>query len=762
MPILPAQLAGILDRIEQPGNFYAAGVAEIHTPSLTVEGIGPVALPLLPMQAEQLVAVAERAPYGKGKETLVDTEVRRTWQIGADKVRIAGKHWQKNLDGIVAQVANKLGVNGTVIAELYKLLVYDTGSFFVSHRDTEKTAGMFATLVIILPSVYSGGELVVRHRGEEARLELNVSDPSEVAYAAFYADCKHEVLPITSGCRLTLIYNLLRTDQNQASEPPDYGSEQADITDWLREWGQSLEAEESDAPQKLIYLLEHAYTQAELSFAALKGTDASRGIVAAAAAEQADCDLHLGLLTIHEYGSAEHAYYPSRRGRYREYEDNEEFEIGEVIDRFQKLSNWRKPDDSRPAFAEIPFENEEVCLPEGETLEPEEVEFSEATGNEGASYERTYQRAALVFWPRRRRLAVFNQAGLSITRPYLNDLAERWVRSGKGFESPLWQEAHELSGHILRTWSQSNQTYRHLETSGDRASILNSLFRLQDKVRIDAFLSKISAEGNYGMGDNENLVLAIGLLPPSRAIELIECIVAKRAAIDPAACADLLARCSLAAWSGVPPSSLFSSAKSLVDVLPGDPQTPPPTNYRSRQALTDPLFVVNLMAALERISPGDLAEQAADCLLTRSATYGLDAILVPALLKLSGQTGAATGRLRTACLEHLGQRIAKTLEPPADWTRANTLSCKCKHCAELGRFLVDPGLKEWFFKASQHDRSHVEHSIKQAACDIDMKTDTRGRPYTLVCVKNQASYEKRVRQCEQDLRNREALAQLTN
>jgi hypothetical protein len=39
------------------------------------------------------------------------------------------------------------------VADLYKLLAYDPGSFFVNHRDTEKVAGMFATLIIVLPSV---------------------------------------------------------------------------------------------------------------------------------------------------------------------------------------------------------------------------------------------------------------------------------------------------------------------------------------------------------------------------------------------------------------------------------------------------------------------------------------------------------------------------------------------------------------------------------------------------------------------------------
>jgi hypothetical protein len=45
-------------------------------PGLTVEGVGPVALPLLPAQAEHLIAAAERAPYGRGEDTLTDISVR--------------------------------------------------------------------------------------------------------------------------------------------------------------------------------------------------------------------------------------------------------------------------------------------------------------------------------------------------------------------------------------------------------------------------------------------------------------------------------------------------------------------------------------------------------------------------------------------------------------------------------------------------------------------------------------------------------------
>jgi hypothetical protein len=49
-----------------------------------------------------------------------------------------------------------LGASERVAAEFHELLVYDTGSFFVDHRDTEKASGMFATMVLVLPSTCSG------------------------------------------------------------------------------------------------------------------------------------------------------------------------------------------------------------------------------------------------------------------------------------------------------------------------------------------------------------------------------------------------------------------------------------------------------------------------------------------------------------------------------------------------------------------------------------------------------------------------------
>ncbi|MBL8398675.1 MAG: 2OG-Fe(II) oxygenase, partial [Candidatus Accumulibacter sp.] len=152
MPAITPHLADILRTVNRPGDFYAYGTHDFFLPRLEVADVGQISLPLLPAQAEQLIAVAEQAPYGRGADTLIDTAVRKTWQIAADRILLGGRHWENDLGQIVARSAVGLGVLEPVTAELYKMLVYDAGSFFVSHRDTEKAPGMFATLVIVLPS----------------------------------------------------------------------------------------------------------------------------------------------------------------------------------------------------------------------------------------------------------------------------------------------------------------------------------------------------------------------------------------------------------------------------------------------------------------------------------------------------------------------------------------------------------------------------------------------------------------------------------
>ncbi len=193
----------------------------------------------------------------------------------------------------VSTVTDGLGCTGTDIsAEFYKLLVYEEGGFFLPHRDTEKTNGMFGTLTIVLPSVHCGGELVIRHAKREVTVDLSNPETSELTFAAFYADCEHAIKPITQGSRVCLTYNLLQQrrpgEKNKPITAPLYDSEADRAEEILEQTFQK-----SDAPAKLAWLLEHQYSPAGLSFSGLKGRDAALAKVVRHAARRAECALHL-------------------------------------------------------------------------------------------------------------------------------------------------------------------------------------------------------------------------------------------------------------------------------------------------------------------------------------------------------------------------------------------------------------------------------------------------------------------------------------
>lgn len=730
---LPAALAGV----RRSGDFYVNGVFAWRAPLLSVEGIGPLALPLLEAQAKRLIDVAEFAPYGRREETVVDVTVRNSWQIDAKSVAVSGARWSEALAEVVARVAEGLGVEGAIEAVFYKLLIYEPGGFFLDHRDTEKCPGMFGTLIVAPPGIYEGGELVVRHRERDALLDLKSSDPAEAWFAAFYADCRHEVRPIESGYRLVFVYNLRRKDAGSMPEPPFYGVQARSAAVLLSLW-----REEEEAPKKIVFPLEHAYTPAELSFAALKGADQAAAKTLHAAARDAGCDLHLALLTIEESGVAEYTGSSSRRGRWGAEEP--EFEAGEVFDRSARLDNWRSVSDESCDIPALPFHEDELSPPEAfEDLEPDEEYFGEATGNEGASFERTYRRAALVLWPSENFLNVVAGADMNDALAYLEALALR----ATSVEDRA--RAAELADAIAARLAEAEWFPCRANELTPPARLLGLLQRLDHVRGVETCFERVLPARGFEPQDVETALAALSLVAKERRASLVERVMAGAAPQSFAACAKLLSR--LAELSDA--RRFHAAASHLFAALPPCSTEEPEWRRRAPKAEE----IADMLAALRRIDE-DIDARAAGRLLTEQRTYGFDEILIPALCllaergELSGPDSALE-RLRAACLKHLRARAAESIAPPSDWCRTSTLGCKCGDCAEFSRFLADPARKEFVLRAAEATRSHLEQTIHAAKADIDVKTLRQGRPYSLICTKNQASYDRRVEQRREDLQN---------
>lgn len=139
--LLPIQrAAAALAAIDGPGSFCARRSMPIDALEMSVADVGRIRLPLTPQTAERLVAAAEPAPFGRGEETLYDPTVRDAWQIPGDAIDIYWPIWNHHLADVLADFHDDLGLpDGTLCAELDKLLIYGPGQFFAPHRDSERS-----------------------------------------------------------------------------------------------------------------------------------------------------------------------------------------------------------------------------------------------------------------------------------------------------------------------------------------------------------------------------------------------------------------------------------------------------------------------------------------------------------------------------------------------------------------------------------------------------------------------------------------------
>ena len=462
-------------------------------PRVLVDGVGELSFPVPRAQIGALVDAAERAPYGKGTETLVDTSVRDCWQIGAGSVELAGRAWPDSFAKVMDRVAEGLGVpGGRLGAELYKLLVYRPGGFFAAHRDTEKIAGMVATLSLSLPTAGAGGELVVRHGEEETTFDMSAEEPSELAFAAFYADCPHEARPVTSGHRVTLVFNLfLRSGADGPLDAPDYADLTTRIAECLTEW------RNEGVPEKLVWLLEHEYSEDGLSFDTLKNTDAAVAKVLREAADHAEFELNAAVLRIEEWGSPEfHLGYDRW-----DWEDDVSATMGELVDRWEVLDGWAAGDGSRPPFGQLPLEDGELLPRDAlDDALPDEERLKGSTGNTGPTLELTYRHAALVAWPREKTVDILADAGIDGAVAWAAIQCARARDTGDG-------TVRRLLSRLTELWPVGEDAYRRQ----DRAAML-CLLRTAGEGDLAADFLRRVVMPNYDGSENEALAVVMEVI----------------------------------------------------------------------------------------------------------------------------------------------------------------------------------------------------------------------------------------------------------
>lgn len=128
-----------IDTVQSAGTFATFGeIEKFVLPGISIDPVGLVRLPLSQEDADALIQISRLAAFGDGSKTVVDTSIRRTWEIDGTAVNFLNPQWQSCLEQIVESVAEELGIPGgssRVEAEFYKALLYEPGAMFKAHKE---------------------------------------------------------------------------------------------------------------------------------------------------------------------------------------------------------------------------------------------------------------------------------------------------------------------------------------------------------------------------------------------------------------------------------------------------------------------------------------------------------------------------------------------------------------------------------------------------------------------------------------------------
>jgi hypothetical protein len=157
------------------------------------------------------------APFGDGKKTRYDRRVRDALQLKAEGGGFSIEGFDPQSAGILKKVQRVLVPHdpNPMSAELYTVNIYTAGGHFAPHKDTPRGTDMLGTLVVCLPSQFSGGNLVLSHQGVVQKIDwgsaIQKQKPSnQLHWAAFFGDVDHQIERIWRGARVTLTYLLRR------------------------------------------------------------------------------------------------------------------------------------------------------------------------------------------------------------------------------------------------------------------------------------------------------------------------------------------------------------------------------------------------------------------------------------------------------------------------------------------------------------------------------------------------------------------------
>lgn len=697
--------------------------------SLSVEPVGSVIFPISAKVAKSLIVEAEPARYGLKDKTLFDRKIRDTWEIPNSRIQTT-KDWDSQLSKVLQKIQRNLNLpeDGVLRSELHNMLIYMPGQFFKAHQDSEKDEGMVATLMVLLPSEFTGGEFVIDQHGDRRILDFSNEARKDLIFTAFYSDCYHEVKEVKSGYRVTITYNLFFQSSAKSLVTRRNPGLEITVQDYF-----SMSQENGDGnfsrPQWLVYLLDHEYTRSSLDWLHLRGLDRDRVGEFLACSDHLGLTAHLALADVHETWSTESDNDWGRRHRRRWNNDEELDEVGpgdyrltELIEDEILLRHWIARTGKKFEEWDKYIPKPMVCWTKAvDQFKPFKSDYEGYMGNYGDTLDRWYHRAAIILWKKEddlvslfscdkaealRSISEILKKDLNQGHQALHQVLPYWPEKMHPFLDPkivlefanLLQD-QELASNVTKTLGISSLREKNLrilmrlvESYGEEwfISILNSWRETRDWNDQDSISNELESlvrefSQTYKKISHWILQDQLSLLVKSDAIEV--------------------------------------KHLDLREVRKKFPQKLK--------------IIESLLKVSHSVGIFELHKQLVEHVLKRSTLYP-EVEVVNLFLNLDQQV------YRQALIQ-LGKNLQKQNSGPrkeGDWCIRDAVPHNCPDCQYLENFLLSTSTQKLVWPLAKDRRAHIHQIINAMDIPVTHETLHQGSPHKLVLIKTSELFKR--------------------
>ncbi|KAK7042647.1 2og-fe oxygenase [Favolaschia claudopus] len=225
-------------------------ISSAANPCLEIEGMGSIGLPLSSGVAASFLTNSGATAF----------------EVGPDKICFQNPDWDTWLDKEAGRMCSELA--GQAVKPVHRLRSLVLESPVSGHVFPDLAPDCAARLVVYLPSSFTGGQLRCRHGMQSKAIDFSSESQFHTSMLAAYSGVHLVQDPITSGYRLSLLYDIV--DTTQSIPPfPDIPHAASVLEQAVVKWN-----DDEDERDFTAYFLQRSYPMKKITTQCLSGSDA--------------------------------------------------------------------------------------------------------------------------------------------------------------------------------------------------------------------------------------------------------------------------------------------------------------------------------------------------------------------------------------------------------------------------------------------------------------------------------------------------------